>query len=389
MSSSSDAAAGDLGAPPMSESSIVAEGVSGSHVLTIDGYSQTKGLGTGNFITSSMFIVGGHPWRVRYYPEGDKESSNDCMSIFLFLDVTSAVAEVKARYDIILLDYDTGKPEPDFTTVNQSQIATFTCNKYNLLFVNYPRGRGFTRFIERKTLEQRTSFLWKWWMQGKPQPTYIKNDSFRIRCDITVFKEFTTKDASLMRSDDVIVPPSDIGHHLGRLLSSGEGADVEFDVAGETFAAHRCILAARSPVFMAELFGAMKEKTATYIRVEDVEAGVFKALLHFIYNDSLPDIEEDEMVFMAQHLLVAADRYSLDRLKLVCEKELCRCIDTSTVATTLALADQHNCHGLKESCFRFLRTRGNMTAAMATDGFEHLTRSCSPLVRELVAKVST
>ncbi|GJN04921.1 hypothetical protein PR202_ga22505 [Eleusine coracana subsp. coracana] len=321
-----------------------------------------------------MFIVGGHPWRVRYYPEGDKESSNDCISIFLFLDVTSAVAEVKARYDIILLDYDTGKPEPDFTTVNQSQIATFTCNKYNLLFVNYPRGRGFTRFIERKTLEQ---------------PTYIKNDSFRIRCDITVFKEFTTKDASLMRSDDVIVPPSDIGHHLGRLLSSGEGADVEFDVAGETFAAHRCILAARSPVFMAELFGAMKEKTATYIRVEDVEAGVFKALLHFIYNDSLPDIEEDEMVFMAQHLLVAADRYSLDRLKLVCEKELCRCIDTSTVATTLALADQHNCHGLKESCFRFLRTRGNMTAAMATDGFEHLTRSCSPLVRELVAKVST
>ncbi|GJN04917.1 hypothetical protein PR202_ga22501 [Eleusine coracana subsp. coracana] len=114
-----------------------------------------------------------------------------------------------------------------------------------------------------------------------------------------------------MRSDDIIVPPPDIGHGLRCLLSSGEGADVEFDVAGETCAAHRCILAARSPVFMAELFGAMKEKTATYIRVEDVEAGVFKALLHFIYNDSLPD-------------------------------------------------------------------------TMATDGFEHLIRSCSPLVRELL-----
>jgi speckle-type POZ protein len=33
-------------------------------------------------------------------------------------------------------------------------------------------------------------------------------------------------------------------------------------VDGETFIAHRCILAARSAVFMAELFGPMKEETA-------------------------------------------------------------------------------------------------------------------------------
>lgn len=158
---------------------------------------------------------------------------------------------------------------------------------------------------------------------------------------------------------------------------------------GETFVAHRCVLAARSPVFMAELFGAMKEKTARCIRVEDMEAGVFKALLHFIYNDSLLDIDDEgEMVIIVQHLLIAADRYGLERLKLVCENMLCRCMATGMVATTLALADQHNCHGLKKSCLRFLRSHGNLNAAMATDGFKHLTSNCPPLVKELLSELS-
>ncbi|GJN25558.1 hypothetical protein PR202_gb13402 [Eleusine coracana subsp. coracana] len=87
---------------------------------------------------------------------------------------------------------------------------------------------------------------------------------------------------------------------------------------------------------------------------------------------------------MAQHLLVAVDRYSLDRLKLLCEDELCRHVDMTTVATTLALADQHNCLGLKSHVFRFLRPYDNMKATMATDGLKHLTSNCPPLVKELI-----
>lgn len=151
---------------PTSESSIIAEGVSGSHVLTINGYSQTKGLGTGNFITSSPFVVGGHAWRVHYYPDGDQESSNDCISMFLCLDDSAVVPEVKARYDIVLVDYDTGKPEPNFKRVNQCRITSFPSRKFS--FSEYIRlGRGFSRFMERKALEQQASFLWKWWMGGR------------------------------------------------------------------------------------------------------------------------------------------------------------------------------------------------------------------------------
>ena len=103
-----------------------------------------------------------------------------------------------------------------------------------------------------------------------------------------------------------------------------------FDVGGQTFAAHRCVLAARSPVFSAELFGTMKESntnTAGVIHVDDREAQVFKALLYFVYTDSLPktkntEEEDEEEDVMSQHLLVAADRYNLDRLELLCEEKL-------------------------------------------------------------------
>lgn len=106
------------------------------------------------------------------------------------------------------------------------------------------------------------------------------------------------------------VPPPDLQRHLGDLLIAGEGADVKFQVAGETFRAHRCILAARSPFFKAELFGPMRQShgvAGVCIRVPDMEPQVFSALLHFVYTDSLPPEmmagqEGEDGFVMAQHL---------------------------------------------------------------------------------------
>ena len=77
------------------------------------------------------------------------------------------------------------------------------------------------------------------------------------------------------------VPPSDIGKKFGQLLESNKGTDVNFEVDGEIFAAHKIVLAARSPVFRAQLFGPMKEKNMQCIKVEDIEAPVFKVCPNF------------------------------------------------------------------------------------------------------------
>ncbi|KAL6654201.1 hypothetical protein ACP70R_007666 [Stipagrostis hirtigluma subsp. patula] len=355
-----------------SASSIIAEAVSGYHMLTIKGYFGTLGLGTGKFVRSVPFTVGGHSWCIDYYPNGFHRHDADYISIFVrLLDKDSQ--NVEARFKISLLD-GSGEPAavaPSFSRECSDHLSSDSGSSC--------RSWGFYRFIERKALEKPAYSFWT----RKRKRSMTMDDCLKVRCDITISKEIRAVD------DDepfVVVPPPDMSQHLGRLLSSGEGADVTFVVDGETVAAHRWLLAARSPVFKVELFGPMQEKFTNCIRIDDIEARVFKALLDFIYTDSLAEIDDGDEMAMLQHLLVAADRYIIERLKLVCEDKLCSYVDTGTVATMLVLAEQHNCQGLKRSCFKFLGSHNNLRAAMLTDGFEHLTSSCPSLLKEL-AKV--
>lgn len=220
------------------------------------------------------------------------------------------------------------------------------------------------------------------------ESTHLKDDCFSIRCDVTLTKEIRTVASEARAARFVVVPPSDLHRHLLHLLTSSQAGDVTFEVGSEQFTAHRCMLAARSSVFMAELFGPMKEKAATCVRIDDMEAKVFKAMLHFIYADSLPEIKDGEVMEMAQHLLVAADRYNLERLKLMCEETLCNYISKSTAATMLALAEQHGCEGLKTACFTFLASLDNLKAVMASDGYAHLRSSCPSILEELVTNLA-
>lgn len=90
-------------------------------------------------------------------------------------------------------------------------------------------------------------------------------------------------------------------------------------------------------------------------------------MLHFIYSDKFPSVHEltgpDSIctsTIMVQHILVAADRYGLERLRLLCEAKLCEELTTDTVVTTLALADQHQCAQLKSACLKFMAARENL-----------------------------
>ena len=123
---------------------------------------------------------------------------------------------------------------------------------------------------------------------------------------------------------------------------------------GEIFRAHRVVLAARSPVFMAELYGQMKEKATDRIAIDGMQPVVFRALLHFVYTDTLRlpgDLDGDDYREMVRHLLEAADRYGMERLKLICEGILCRSVEG---ILTLALADRHYYEALTDVCLQFL-----------------------------------
>jgi speckle-type POZ protein len=355
-------------APPESTSELVAKEVSSeSHVLTINGYAHTKGVIYGDFIIAATFAAAGHRWSILYYPNGSSYEDRDWISMYLQIDPSTCGPDVvKARFRFSLLGED-GEPVP-WCSESSDDVS------YRKFFATMSEKRGIPRFLTRCRLEKSRCII---------------DDCFSIRCDITVLKVIRKDKGGLLAQERfVVVPPSNIDQDLGHLLYSGKGADITFEVDGETFAAHRNIMAARSPVFMAELFSPMMEKVATSVCIDDMEARVFKAMLHFMYTDSLPDIDQGETMVMAQHLLVAADRYSLERLKLICEDNLCTYIDTSTVGTILTLAEQHGCHGLKKACFQFLMSGNNLNVALGTDGFDHLTKSCPLILKELLTRIS-
>lgn len=85
-------------------------------------------------------------------------------------------------------------------------------------------------------------------------------------------------------------------------------------------------------------------------------------MLHFIYRDTL--VEDEILVAsgspvtsvsdtLAAKLLAAADKYGLERLRVMCESYLCKDIHVNTVASTLALADKYHAMELKAACLKF------------------------------------
>ncbi|KAG7266182.1 hypothetical protein CRUP_011413 [Coryphaenoides rupestris] len=57
---------------------------------------------------------------------------------------------------------------------------------------------------------------------------------------------------------------------------------------------------------------------------------------------------------MADNLLAAADKYALERLKVMCEEALCNSLSVENVADTLILADLHSAEQLKAQAIDFI-----------------------------------
>lgn len=352
-----------------SRSRSVTETINGSHHFTIHGYSLAKGMGVGKYIASDTFSVGGYQWAVYFYPDG-KNQEDQSIYVSVFIALASEGTDVRALFELTLLD-QSGKGKHK---VHSHFDRALESGPYTLKY----RGSmwGYKRFFRRTGLE--TS-------------DYLKNDRLSISCTVGVVVSSTQGP----RLYSIPVPESNIGEQFGALLDDAENTDITFIVGSETFKAHKLVLAARSPVFRAQLFGSLADNIRNSFEIEDIEPPVFKALLYFIYRDALPESIEmtsaspsrckvDTM--MAQHLLAAADRFCLDRLRSVCESRLCKEVSVENVATTLALAEQHHAVQLKTVCLKFAAS--NLAAVLLSDGFEHLRESCPSLQSEILRAVA-
>ncbi|KAH9742656.1 btb/poz and math domain-containing protein 4 [Citrus sinensis] len=374
----------------------VTETVNGSHKFVIQGYSLAKGMGIGKHIASDNFTVGGYQWAIYFYPDGKNPEDNSAY-VSVFIALASEGTDVRALFELTLLD-QSGKGKHK---VHSHFDRSLESGPYTLKY----RGSmwGYKRFFRRAMLE--TS-------------DYLKDDCLKINCTVGVV--VSAIDCSRFHS--IQVPESDIGAHFGMLLDNAESSDITFDVAGEKFPAHKLVLAARSPIFRSKFFDELEEDKQEII-ISDLEPKVFKAMLHFIYRDTLTeDVDVDVATpssscmssvsdTLTAKLLAAADRYGLERLRLMCGSHLCKDISVNSVAKILSLADEHHATELKAVCLRFaaenLAADGiciyiqvmpevyNQTSAaflvqavMRSDGFEYLKENCPSLQSELLKTVA-
>ncbi|XP_049366475.1 BTB/POZ and MATH domain-containing protein 3 isoform X1 [Solanum verrucosum] len=351
-----------------SSSKSVNETVNGSHHFTIRGYSLAKGMGPGKYISSDIFTVGGYDWAIYFYPDG-KNIEDSSMYVSVFIALASEGTDVRALFELTMLD-QSGKVKHK---VHSHFDRALESGPYTLKY----RGSmwGYKRFFRRASLE--TS-------------DYLKDDCLSMHCTVGVVR--TRVEGP--KNYSVTIPPSDMGQSLKYLLDAELGCDIVFWVGEEAFKGHKLILAARSPVFRAQFFGLLGNPKTDELEIEDIEPSVFKAMLQYIYSDELPDLIEITgststctSTIVMQHLLAAADRFGLDRLKELCEAKLCEEVNVDTVATTLSLAEQHRCPQLKAICLKFAAT--NLGVVMQKDGFKHLEESCPLLLSELLETVAS
>ncbi|KAK1647759.1 hypothetical protein QYE76_065564 [Lolium multiflorum] len=362
-----------------SASSIVTREVTGFHNLKIDGYEALRKFPMDWSLTSQTFEAVGHRWKIKYMPRVGL--FNDYISLYLQIPDDERVQKQlnPVSFKFSLLDQA------------GNLVPSSTREMTRCIFERKSKSKGFNYFIKYKDLEKSGC---------------LKDGCFSVRCDITLIEaSFGREDedgvgddetenggSSVASTSAVVVPPSDLHKHIADLQSDWRGTDTAIVVGGEEFRAHRWLLAARSPVFAEELLASPKGKKdsgAHRIEINDMQPSVFKSLLRYMYTDALPVSTDDDGVATARDLLGAANRYKLERLKLICEDTLWQRIDVNTVAGILAAAEQHQCRALKAACMDFIvASPQNMKDVMKTEGFEEIKTKFPTLLTELVMKKS-
>ncbi|CAM0909345.1 unnamed protein product [Alopecurus aequalis] len=331
----------------------------GSHVLRINRYTHvTKTVANGVEMRSHTFNVGGHDWRILCYPNGSFDKYKGYVSIFLEHASHAKTGDAIAKGQFSILD--------------QAGTPSSTKPLTECIFKSPTFAWGERDFVKHEDVDREK---------------HLKDDCLTLLCDVTVTEQqsdhHTSEHAEVAAS---VAPPFDLPGQLGDAIWNTKTVDVEIEVGGETFPAHRSVLESESPVFKTELSLASTAAGTTKLRVDDMDAKVFKALLQFIYTGVYPEKSRLEEAMMAEKLLVAADRYKLENLKLICEDALRQHIDMNSVAATLDLAEQHHCSVLTAACIQFFSSPDNLEAFTAAGGFKQLKAGCPSALMELVVK---
>ncbi|XP_060249299.1 speckle-type POZ protein-like [Meriones unguiculatus] len=259
-------------------------------------------------------------WRLSVNPTGSDKDSKDYVSVHLLL-LRCPKSPVWAKFHFWIINAE-----------GEKCLGLWS----QIVFRFVPGGGwGFKKFILRDFLLSQAEHL-------------LPEDHLTLLCDVYVVQDSCSTPGQNMLSA-IKVPSCTLTDELGALWKNSRFTDCCFLVSGQEFWAHKAILAARPPVFRAMFKHDMEERQKNRVEIKDLEPQVFKEMMGFIYTGKAPNLHT-----MATGVLAAADRYGLERLKVMCVDALCRDLSVENAAHTLILADLHSAEQLKMQALDFI-----------------------------------
>ncbi|XP_065207987.1 speckle-type POZ protein-like [Planococcus citri] len=201
--------------------------------------------------------------------------------------------------------------------------------------------RGYPGFISKTRL-----------LNPFPGLRILHKDALTIVCELKIATLNSTTVETVQRcSVGPMITENAVSKSLERSLLNQDLIDVTFSLNGENFGAHKIILAARSPVFAAMFKHDMEENRLNKVDIPDMKPEVFKAFLLYLYTDKTPDPADPGMVC---DLLVAAEKYDVNGLKLLCEEMLLKDLSEENAIDVLVFADQYMFEHLKKQVIFYI-----------------------------------
>ena len=301
---------------------------------------------TGEYIQSPDFVCRENDntiiWNLKLYPRGTRKSKDWVVVCLCLLDWIDGNSFMTAQYEITLLNHQ--------QRVLKSQHFSFHRNS------DESQETGILK-NEDLSLEA----------LGHTDELHI-HCKIRYELDETpLFGSHFNQDTQQQREDSV---QESLASSFQALFNSNMPfSDVQIQVRGTVFPAHKIVISARSPVLRAmfESDGFAENKT-NIVKIDDLEPPVVEEMLRFFYTDRVEKMDE-----LAKELLVASDKYLIDSLKSQCQSFLAETINVQNCSELLALADSHSATELKQVAMEFFLD--NSTEVAKSSGWQNMERT--------------
>lgn len=182
---------------------------------------------------------------------------------------------------------------------------------------------------------------------------YLLNDELKFELKITLINDQSNSCKMTVLNS------------MKKLFDEGSNSDAILVCQDKEIKVHKVILAARCDEF-AKIFDEKKDKSDENLKlklsnvkdekrdsvfeVKDVSYLTMKEMLRFIYTGEVKNLD-----LIAKNLLELANRFLIEDLKNLCEKELFKSLSIHNVQELFLFASDNKAFKLKEECLKFVK----------------------------------